>query len=114
MSVSSVSKMSVTSLTPLSFICQWLYKIVSKSIYRVYLKSINKKKSIKKREREYRNPLTADKFGQSVIGQWFALSVRALTKVLTTDKKRARMPHHFRIIGVTPGFPALKRNLTNE
>lgn len=69
MSVSSVSKMSVTSLTPLSFICQWLYKIVSKSIYRVYLKSIYRKKRIKKIEREYRNPLTADKFGESVIVQ---------------------------------------------
>ena len=86
MSVSNVSKMSVQSLTPLNYICQWLYKIVSKSIYRVYLKSIIKKKSIKKIEREYRNPLTADKSGQSLIGQWLALSVRALTKVLTTDK----------------------------
>ena len=92
MIVSSVSKMSVTSLTPLSYICQWLYKIVSKSIYRVYLKSIIKKKSIRKLKREYRNPLTADKFGQSLIGQWIALSVKALTKVLTADKTRARKP----------------------
>jgi len=52
------------------------------------------KKRIRKIEREYGNPLTADKFGQSLIGQWIALSVKALTKVLTTDKKRARTPLH--------------------
>ena len=114
MSFSNVINMSVQSLTPLNDICKWLHKIVSKSIYRVYLNSINKKKRIKKIARAYGEALTADKFGQSLIGQWIALSVKALTKVLTTDKKRARMPHHFRIIGVIPGFPALKRNFTNE
>lgn len=92
MSVSSVSKMSVSILTPLIFMYQWLYEIVSKLIYRVYLNSINKKKRIRKIEREYRKVLTADKFSLSLMGQWFAPSVKTLTKTLTTDKTIKHFP----------------------
>ena len=74
MSVKNVNTLSRYLLTPLSFMYQWLYKIVYMSIYRVYLKSINKKKRIGKIEREYGKTLTVDKFAASLIGQRLRLS----------------------------------------
>ena len=90
MIVNVVNVLSIYLLTGLSLMYQWLYKIVYMSIYRVYLKSINKKKRIRKIEREYGIVLTADKYRLTLMGQWFGVSMLILTIVLTADKKRAR------------------------
>ena len=79
MSVKIVNTLSRYFLTPLSFMYQWLYKIVYMSIYRVYLKSNNGKKIIRKLEREYRKTLTVDKFAISLTGQGLQLSKPILT-----------------------------------